>query len=165
MIRARLGLAALVLLGACDGETNRPPPPPPVPDSGPRADTGVMDMDAMVLPDGALPDGALPDGATGMDGATPMDGATTGDGATMDAATLPDGAPIDASDPTDSGPFDPGDSSIDFCSMVTPGTPCASGVDCAADEACIANGCGQMRCYPAGRGCADDEKARRQLRH
>jgi len=128
VIRSPLGLAALVLLGACDGETNRPPPPPPVPDSGLRADTGVMDMDAMVLPDGALPDGALPDGATGMDGATPMDGATTGDGATMDAATLPDGAPIDASDPTDSGPFDPGDSSIDFCSIINCQTGLLGGV-------------------------------------
>lgn len=125
-------LVVLALVG-CDGT---PPAPPPRRDAGPRVDAGGMDAgpaDAGDTPDGAISDAATDSGP--LDDAGPVPDAGMSDAGTD--AGIPD-----ASEP-------PMDSGLDLCATLPAGTPCP----CASGFTCLANGCGDMRCYPAGRSC------------
>jgi hypothetical protein len=99
-------------------------------------DAGPTDAGDM---DGGSDDAATDDGGPVDDSGPPADGAAP-DAGPSDGGT--DAGVADASDP-------PMDSGIDFCAMLPPGTPCP----CASGFTCLPNGCGDMRCYPAGRAC------------
>lgn len=140
----------LALLGACED-----PVGPPNFDAGRRVDAG-RESDAG-SPDAAASDGG--DDAGGRPDASLDAGTDAGRGdagrmndAGLDAGTDSGAAVFDAGPRSDAGRSDSG--AIDYCSMVSAGTPCGVGGTCPAGRVCLDNGCGAMRCFPAGRSCS-----------
>lgn len=136
-LRCVASMALLALVSGLAWGCGSPPAPPPRGDAGPRVDAGGMDAGTM---DAGDVDGGS--GDAGTDGGILDDAGPEIDGGSSDAGGGTDAGIPDASDP-------PTDSGIDFCALLPAGTPCP----CASGFTCLPNGCGEMRCYPAGRAC------------
>jgi len=144
-------LVAALLLTACDDGTA---PPAPRRDAGPGGGGSDAGMDAAVVADGGDAGDPTVDAGPGSDDAG--DGTDAGD---FDAGDFDAGPPFDAGPGFDAGEFDAGElpdaAFPDPCSVLSPGTACTVG-GCAAGERCLDNGCGEMRCFPAGHPCGND---------
>jgi len=143
-------LVAALLLTACDDGTA----PAPRRDAGPGGGGSDAGMDAGVVSDGGDAGEPSDDAGEPGDDAGPGsdDGGEPVDGGDFDAGPDPaDGGDFDAGPPTDAGEL-PDASVSDPCSTIPPGTTCTPG-GCGAAERCLDNGCGEMRCFPAGHPC------------
>lgn len=141
-------ICALVVTAACDER----PPPIPQPDSGMRADAGGPR-------DGGTLDAGSADGGE-RDAAAADAGRPDADGGRGDAQVPSDGSAGGEDGGTEPEPeFDAGplpDADLPDICEIEEGLPCGPDDSCPSGRICLDNGCGERRCYPAGRPCGSD---------